>query len=913
MRNLKRALSLALAAMMLIGMMVVSAGAAYKDFTDKDEIQHTEAVNTLVALNIISGKEDGSYFDPSGIVTRAEMAKMITIALSGGKEPVLGVKDKPTFSDIDGHWAESYIEFCTSMKVISGRGNGTFDPNATVTVAEAAKMVLTALGYDAAVFMLTGNNWQSNTDINANDIQLYKDLTNVTSSSDLTRDNAAQLIYNGLNAYIMVKSYDKVLSDGTISYTYRLSDNTTLLGQKYGAITTEAAVLKSVTLDSKGTYTVETSGGDTDAKNRNTFTQVEDDFTSLLGQSVRVVYKLENGKTVVYGVFATDDNVVVSANVNKIESVSASEIKIDGTKYKLDTATYTITDNVYAGGMTLAVAPASYDTFTLIDNDGDSKYEGAVVTTVKAEKVTYASSSEIIAGGVTYKAADNNIADGIAKNDYVTIVYNIAADLYDVTEVAPITGKVDGVKTINTADCARVNGTWYVKNGNVMAIDSTYTFYAVNGVVVGGSADASTADIANLVMVLATDTSMLTTKAMVMDAKGEIATVTIDTAGATATVGEMYTYVENDNGYKLTAAASIGSDYTWTLDGAIAAGGTPSKVSTIGGNNVADDAVIFVKATDGGKIITGKQLKNLSASILGAGTNQIATTASGFYTSTVNGLTRVTYAGVIFNGKAKDLGVTSGNEIYAYVTSASYTVSSNYTCYTIWNGTENATVVDKDAHVVKKGDIITYDSIDADGYIAGVEVPTLTAPSMAGADGAAYVAGIEGSYLYLDGGSDAANKYKVTSDTAYLYVDSNASSADEIGKTSGEVVLADKYGDSVYMDNVIVLVSTSGELELVVVDVTNNMTNYTNAVDSASIASGIVANAVASLSKTSSIKVGDSIEVTFTATGAVASTTVTVTNAKLADGSTSFTVPTLANEQTFKVTVFATGGTVSFS
>ena len=69
MRNLKRALSLVMAMALIVGMMVVSASAASKDFTDKDEIRHTEAVNTMVALNVISGKEDGSYFDPTGIVT----------------------------------------------------------------------------------------------------------------------------------------------------------------------------------------------------------------------------------------------------------------------------------------------------------------------------------------------------------------------------------------------------------------------------------------------------------------------------------------------------------------------------------------------------------------------------------------------------------------------------------------------------------------------------------------------------------------------------------------------------------------------------------------------------------------------------------------------------------------------------
>ena len=149
MRNLKRALSLVMAAVMLIGMMVVSAGAvSYDEFTDKDEIVHTEAVSVLNTLNVIVGKDDGS-FDPNGIVTRGEMAKIICVMLNGGEEPVLGVKSTPTFTDIKGHWAEKYIEYCVGLNVIAGRGNGKFDPDATVTGTEAAKMFLTALGYDA--------------------------------------------------------------------------------------------------------------------------------------------------------------------------------------------------------------------------------------------------------------------------------------------------------------------------------------------------------------------------------------------------------------------------------------------------------------------------------------------------------------------------------------------------------------------------------------------------------------------------------------------------------------------------------------------------------------------------------------------------------------------------------------------
>ena len=58
MRNLKRTLSLLLAAIMLIGMMVVGASAAdvYDSFVDKDEIVNKDAVNLLTILDIIDRK-----------------------------------------------------------------------------------------------------------------------------------------------------------------------------------------------------------------------------------------------------------------------------------------------------------------------------------------------------------------------------------------------------------------------------------------------------------------------------------------------------------------------------------------------------------------------------------------------------------------------------------------------------------------------------------------------------------------------------------------------------------------------------------------------------------------------------------------------------------------------------------------
>ena len=142
MRNLKRALSLGLASVMVMGMMAVGASAvSYDDLTDKDEIVNKEAVQMLVELNVINGKDDGSY-DPTGIVTRAEMAKMICVVLNGGKDPNLGTSVNNSYTDTVGHWAAGYIEYCTQLGIVAGDGTGKFNPSATVTGSEAAKMLL---------------------------------------------------------------------------------------------------------------------------------------------------------------------------------------------------------------------------------------------------------------------------------------------------------------------------------------------------------------------------------------------------------------------------------------------------------------------------------------------------------------------------------------------------------------------------------------------------------------------------------------------------------------------------------------------------------------------------------------------------------------------------------------------------
>ena len=235
MRNLKRALSLALAAIMLIGMMVVSASAAsYNDLTDKDQIVNKDAVSMLVSLGIIEGKPDGSY-GPTENVDRAQMAKMLSVIMNKGVDnSALYQSVNSGLVDVNTNWAKGHINYCYTTGIIAGRGNGKFDPSATVTALEAAKMLLVAVGYDPAIEGFEGADWAINVSVRADEQGIFEGFTK-DLSAPLNRDDAALLIYNALDVE-MIQSYT------TNNYPIVYSDHRTILSDKYGVIKVEGVV-----------------------------------------------------------------------------------------------------------------------------------------------------------------------------------------------------------------------------------------------------------------------------------------------------------------------------------------------------------------------------------------------------------------------------------------------------------------------------------------------------------------------------------------------------------------------------------------------------------------------------------------------------------------------------------------------
>lgn len=101
-------------------------------------------------------------------------------------------------TDIQGCWAEGFIKYLTVADVVSGNGSGKYQPWSSVTVVEAAKTMLTTLGYDAQDRGYVNNvAWDTNIMADARRIGLM-DGIDQQPKDELNRDNAAQMIYNAL-------------------------------------------------------------------------------------------------------------------------------------------------------------------------------------------------------------------------------------------------------------------------------------------------------------------------------------------------------------------------------------------------------------------------------------------------------------------------------------------------------------------------------------------------------------------------------------------------------------------------------------------------------------------------------------------------------------------------------------------
>lgn len=196
---MKRILSLLLLLSLTASLLVLPAGAApaANRFHDLGDNTATRSVESLRLMGIMDGFSDGS-FRPNGQLTRAQFCKMVVCAMNAEDE--LGLYRTVTiYPDVKpSHWAAAYINMASKGKnAISGFSDGKFYPDRTVTLGQAATILLRVLGYkDENV----GGVWPDSYLSFAASIGLTDGIDTTQGSAPLTRSDAAVLFNNLLQA-----------------------------------------------------------------------------------------------------------------------------------------------------------------------------------------------------------------------------------------------------------------------------------------------------------------------------------------------------------------------------------------------------------------------------------------------------------------------------------------------------------------------------------------------------------------------------------------------------------------------------------------------------------------------------------------------------------------------------------------
>jgi len=504
MRNLKRALSLALASIMLLGMMVTGAGAASNSFTDFDQIVNQEAAEVTSGLGIFDGYTDGS-FGPEKVVTRAEMAVIICKLLNGSDVDPGNFTGISKFTDVPA-WAEGYVNYCAAAGIVVGVGEGKFNPSATVTTVEAATMLLKALGYFTEEDKLQAD-WKTVVTGRATGMHLYGSLT-LAVDEGLTRDNVAELVFNTLFAqrvayddnrqlYVKNTNRDVVVTNGTEDYYNTFAENTFHMWVVDGLVTansftdddlsetTNNAPRTNVIFDAAAAqdYPATTYQGSTGSEYPFEYTTGLD----MIGHSARVYYRMERNAPVVFAIadratkveYITYDsnltNLSDAANAagfrrNTIREFNSDDYKVN---YDWDVTVGTLRRDSSADNDVNLTGDKTIDpakTLLVISNSTDYAVDCVIVLDQYLDTVKRVVTKNDVTEYdlTTIDGVDQNIAhDSAAQGDYVVVTdIGKQGDMlnFELAEkvsanITKITGKSDSNATVKSIVA---DGTTYV-------------------------------------------------------------------------------------------------------------------------------------------------------------------------------------------------------------------------------------------------------------------------------------------------------------------------------------------------------------------------------------------------------------------------------------------------------------------
>ncbi len=483
MRNLKRVLSLGMTAAMITGLMVVgSSAASYADVSSEDNL---EAISVLEEVGIMVGDENGD-FNPDQLVTRNEMAVVMAnlmdyrVATYAGTSP---------FTDVPS-WAEPYVAACYTNGITAGTSATTYGGNDSVTTAQAALMLMKALGYFQYQSDFS-DDWQLSTVSQGSKIELFKDVDAAVSEA-MTRNDVAQMVLNTLEAGMVEASKN--------GQNITVGDITITTSVEYNYVTSSEDYADSISDETPASSTSGTAGYivelgeklyDGDLKK---YEHAQDDF-GRPGTQWRY-------KTTDIGTFADDTVAVYTAKATKgdlysllgnsmVNDLKDGDFDLDvfenGDSASTNVENYFDRNNSAAAG----ISGKGVVTEVYVDDDDD------VVTLVFINTYAMQATGDydenkgdvnvtVLTGPATVNALEDDefdVAD-YAEDDYIIYTY-ANGDVQTIQPAEVVTGEVTAYSVENyvTLDgtkyeyAAKIDGN--ADDNDDVAVDSAATTYVV--------------------------------------------------------------------------------------------------------------------------------------------------------------------------------------------------------------------------------------------------------------------------------------------------------------------------------------------------------------------------------------------------------------------------------------------------
>ena len=518
MSTLKKLLALTLALAMVLSVSVFAANYSEDVYADAADIHEDckDAVELMYALEIMQGT--GANFEPNAPITRAQMAKIIYVIMNGGKDDkAVNYVGNSIFSDVPAaEWYNGYVNYCAMTKKIQGY-DGKFDPNGTLTVSAAAKMLLTAIGYDAEAYGFVGPNWENNVLTVAHEAGLLTDVaTNLTGAAP--RQWVAKMVENSLGAYcyenVAAIPGNAILGNYWFGNAGDKTQNITTFGEKF----LKLSYVESVAMATKKTSLYTTAKFSTNgilfadgSDLKGTGLTVED-----LGQEFKVILKKgdvisvrNTGVSVVAEALTRDVSAKTNPGVtsnkegNKyvytigdmaatFEDASIARVVLGKVAEKVNAKAYT-SDNFYK------VANANKNLPTVvkaIDADGDDKIDYLVETEYAYAQVASTGTSRTYGDFITLKNMNTDapiLADGatqsrwyldqvvncdeeLAEGYIVKYNYNVETAVYDIEVLEAYEATLERRYTTKDGVCV-LDGEEYVKSQAATAVLDSLTTY----------------------------------------------------------------------------------------------------------------------------------------------------------------------------------------------------------------------------------------------------------------------------------------------------------------------------------------------------------------------------------------------------------------------------------------------------